>query len=60
MADGGVVEIWGRLDYVGLDAEGKIHIIIEKSDPDANSRCIRESREFVGEKIRITMRRLPW
>ena len=60
MADDRIVEIWGRLDYVGLDAEGKIHIIIEKSNPDANSKYIRESRTLVGEKIRITMRRMPW
>ena len=49
-------EIWGRLDFIGLDAEGNIHIIIRKRKDKINGYLIKKVRNLHGRKIRITMK----
>jgi len=53
-----VMEIWGKLDYIGLDAEGNIHIIIKKGNTKICNQLIKKSKEFTGKTIRITMKKI--
>jgi len=55
-----IMEIWGKLDYIGLDAEGNIHIIIQKGNAKINSQLIKKAREFTRRRVRIIMKKLPW
>lgn len=50
-------EIWGRLDFIGLDAEGNIHIIIQKKDK-VNGYLIKKIRGLHGRKIRLIVKEL--
>ena len=50
-------ELWGRLIYLGLDAEGNLHLIIRKRRE--NCEFLRKiSKSFVGEKVKITIKRM--
>jgi len=50
-------EIWGRLDFVGLDADGNIHIVIQKKDK-VNGYLIKKIRGLHGRKIRLIVKEL--
>jgi len=50
-------KLWGRLIYLGLDAEGNLHLIIRKRRENCEFlRRINES--FVGEKVKMVIKRM--
>jgi len=53
-----IIEIWGKLDYIGLDAEGNIHIIIKKGNTEIHRQLIKKTKRFTGRTIRITMKKI--
>jgi len=54
-----IVEIWGNLDYIGLDAEGNLHIIIKKGKTKIKNQTLKKARELTGERVKITIKNLP-
>jgi len=55
------VEVYGKLEYVGQDAEGKIHLIIRKtSNPQTTRQIIKDMKQLEKKDIRLILKLLSW
>jgi len=50
--------IYGRLEYVGVSAEGEIHLHISKESKDLILAVVAMLKEFEGKDVEIRVRRL--
>jgi len=55
-----ILEVWGKMSYVGLDAEGNVHVIIEKKKNKININLIKKASAFTGKKVKVTIKKMPW
>ena len=58
MSQESLAEIWGYLDYIGLDAEGNVHIIIKKQRTKISGRQLDKAITLIGKEVRVTIKKL--
>jgi len=58
MSQESLAEIWGYLDYIGLDAEGNVHIIIKKQRTKISGRQLDKAIALIGKEVRVTIKKL--
>ena len=54
MVKSDTIEIWGQLNYIGLDCEGNIHLYLKKKSR-INNTVLKKIKELNRTRVKITI-----